>query len=290
MPIGLAITCILAAPPVVPQATVELQARAIRIPALPEGKTSVAEYRALRGQLDESLHDLEQDLAATGAALAARPPLPSPLTVPSEHAETARTLVRIANGREFQPAETAMLDAWSRWQDFLRGANLAEAAPPPTPAAAPAEDEALRQRLATIARPSQQRAALDHDMAAWMATTGHNFDERSYRLSMERAQVRVERQATTQQLQAVVKAKAPGLAEAWRPLAGQLNNDAATLAELEGNEALLANPTLRTLQLRARNCFLERVRRTLWLCATILSQENGEPPPPPWAAPAIAQP
>jgi hypothetical protein len=279
------------APPAAPpQAQVEVRSRAIRIPYLPAEELSHSEFKATSAVLRDAQADVEKDLRTSLAALALCAPLPKPLTVPGAFADTAREFVQIANGREYQAMETTFIQAWDQWQDFLVATKLGKGvreAGKGTPVSA--EDRSLKQRMATMAGSRKYQEADDWKIAVFFATSGlGGYDEESALELMEWLRSRRDDRVATQQMQAVVAVKAPQLAEAWKPMADRLNEDAVRLVNLEATPGLGAAPVLVSLQTQARTRLLDRVRKTLWLCNVILCQQKGEPQPAPLSALAPA--
>jgi hypothetical protein len=152
-----------------------------------------------------------------------------------------------------------------------------------------AEDRSLKQRMATMAGSRKYQEADDWKIAVFFATSGlGGYDEESALELMEWLRSRRDDRVATQQMQAVVAVKAPQLAEAWKPMADRLNEDAVRLVNLEATPGLGAAPVLVSLQTQARTRLLDRVRKTLWLCNVILCQQKGEPQPAPLSALAPA--
>jgi len=264
--------------PVGQPSSVQVQARALRLPDLPADTAQARTgYPAIRQEIELSVGELGQDLTVlrTGTAF----DFPVEVRVTPQTATEALFLLQTLSDEEFLDARGAVLEQWNAWQTDLLKVGLADARegssitsnmellPAGIPLFIPEDlggDECCRIVFGRSHK--EERLFTRQDLFELVAISRAPY-QRPTALGKAAAQL-----ATTH---------APQLQAIWKTLMEHLNASALHWLDYEQNLVPTENPGLETLRRQSRIHVLERFRSALWLCQVIWAHMASEALPAP---------
>jgi len=294
------------------QALVEINARALYLPELPDSTSEAHKHFRETGPLMvQLLEDLELDIQALYASPEIQTPLPPSMPVPPGKAEEVQFLASLLADPTFQELDRHVQEKWTEWQITLVDSGLGSftklpvvVAPKPTPSTPdpPEAAQKARRQEALMAHITQLQIAeglmglppntlrmreLGYTMAASQASS-------MIQGGMAAAESNGNRGASTSEAEAhafkvgafvaqigIANRRAPSLAQAWAPLAKHLNQCALRLLDFKSQKLPEDATELRKLRVHAEAAFLERFRYSLWFSQVVYSQMVFSPVPKP---------